>query len=146
MPPCTTAAAIPRWLQELSRSLVARCPQSRLLSRRCACRQLPGGFVVNNNVQVHGAVLAHGSLWMMWRARTPADVTPESLAYLRAVKPVPDLLIFGSGAAPDMPPRETLRLLRELHIGFEALRTVRSRLSTSPGRLPRAPLLCVVSS
>jgi uncharacterized protein len=81
---------------------------------------------VINNVHVPGAVMAYGKMWMMWKVKSVDDVTPDSLAYLRVVKPVPDLLIFGAGETANYPPRESLQLLRELNIGFEALSTVRA--------------------
>ena len=78
-----------------------------------------------NNVHAKGPVLAYGSVWMLWAAQSPASVSPESLALLRLIKPVPDLLVFGSGAAPARPPKATLQMLRSLGVALEALPTVR---------------------
>jgi uncharacterized protein len=77
-----------------------------------------------NNVHVKGAILAYGHIWMMWKVQSADDVIPDSLAYLRLAKPVPDLFIFGSGEQPRPPPKETLQLLSDLNIGFETLTTV----------------------
>jgi uncharacterized protein len=88
------------------------------------CRGNESGFVVNN-VHVNGSIVAYGSVWMMWRVTTPQDVTPDSLALLNVTKPVPDLLVFGSGAIRQQPPAATLQMLRTHNIGLEALPTVR---------------------
>ena len=48
-----------------------------------------GGFVINN-VQVPGSVIASADLYLMWRPRTMAEVTPNSLAFLEIIKPAPE--------------------------------------------------------
>lgn len=53
------------------------------------------------------------------------EVTPESLALLHLIKPVPDLLIYGSGSKRGLPPTGTQLALQSLSIGLEALPTVR---------------------
>ena len=89
-----------------------------------ACSSTETGFIVNS-VHVKGAVFAYGQIWMMWKVAKLQDVTPESLALLQLIKPVPDLLVFGSGSTQQRPPKEALLALRELNIGLEALPTVR---------------------
>jgi uncharacterized protein len=66
-----------------------------------------------------------GNLWMMWRASHVNDITPASLALLNLIRPVPDLLILGTGSSRTLPPRETLQMLHDLGIGLESLPTVR---------------------
>ena len=89
-----------------------------------ACSSSDTGFIVNS-VHVKGAVIAYGQIWMMWKVAKLQDVTPESLALLQLIKPVPDLLVFGSGSTQQRPPKEALLALRDLNIGLEALPTVR---------------------
>ena len=90
-----------------------------------SCRATDTGFVVNN-VHVRGPVIAYGGLWLMWRVSKLSDVTPDSLSLLHVLKPVPDLLVFGSGADRDRPPPATLAMLQELNVGIESLPTVRA--------------------
>lgn len=89
-----------------------------------ACSATQTGFIVNN-VKVEGAVFAYGGVWTMWRVQSLQEVTPESLALLQLIKPVPDLLVFGSGKSSQRPPESALMMLRNLNIGLEALPTVR---------------------
>lgn len=81
-----------------------------------------------NNVHVPGAVLAYKNVWFMWRVASPQDVTPNSLAFLRLLRPVPDLLVLGTGARAERPSRETLTMLKSLGIAIETLTTVRAML------------------
>jgi NADH dehydrogenase [ubiquinone] 1 alpha subcomplex assembly factor 3 len=88
-----------------------------------ACSATNSGFVVNN-VHVPGSIMAYGSIWMMWKVRNMEEVTPESLALFHLIKPVPDLLIFGSGSKHGLPPTGTQQALQSQSIGLEALPTV----------------------
>lgn len=85
------------------------------------------GFLVNN-VHVGGSIIAYKTLWMMWKAKRMEDVTPESLALLKILKPSPDLVIFGSGDLVEPPPRETVQALKHLGVGIEVLTTVCSSM------------------
>lgn len=58
----------------------------------------PGGFYINN-VQVPGSVLASHDMYMLWRPRSMADVTPESLVFLELIRPAPQVLVLGCGAS-----------------------------------------------
>jgi len=82
------------------------------------------GFVMNN-VHAKGAVIAYQNLWMMWKVPDISSIQPKHLAFAQLIKPAPDLIIFGSGAARVTPPRETLAWLRGLGTSFEILPTVR---------------------
>ncbi len=44
-------------------------------------------------MQVPGSVLASTDLYLMWRPRAMAEVTPASLAFLEAIKPAPEVSV-----------------------------------------------------
>ena len=92
------------------------------------CRSDGPGFTINN-VVVKGGIMAYKNVWMMWNVKNIADVTPESLAFVRLLRPVPDLVIFGSGATAALAPRETLKMLKTEGIHIESLNTVRPSCS-----------------
>uniref|UniRef100_A0A061RLC2 NADH dehydrogenase [ubiquinone] 1 alpha subcomplex assembly factor 3 n=1 Tax=Tetraselmis sp. GSL018 TaxID=582737 RepID=A0A061RLC2_9CHLO len=57
----------------------------------------PGGFTVNN-VDMPGAVQLHGSLSLLWKSpESPAKLKISDFALLELVKPVPDIVIIGTG-------------------------------------------------
>ena len=87
------------------------------------CRPIAGGFVVNN-VHVRGPILAYSNVWLLWAVQSAGEVTPDSLALLQLIRPVPDLLVFGSGAHAGRPAKEALQMLRSAGIALEALPTV----------------------
>lgn len=79
-----------------------------------------GGFYINN-VQVPGSVMASADLYMMWKPRTMAQVTPESLAFLEIIKPAPEVLVLGCGMKPEALPKDVAAYLSERDIKFEVL-------------------------
>lgn len=79
-----------------------------------------GGFYINN-VQVPGSVIAWADLYLMWRPRTIAEVTPASLAFLRVIKPVPEVLVLGCGMRSKPVPKEIHDFLAKMEIKLEVL-------------------------
>ncbi|KAG1668160.1 hypothetical protein FOA52_005152 [Chlamydomonas sp. UWO 241] len=79
-----------------------------------------GGFYVNN-VQVPGSVIASTDLYLMWRPRTMADVTPESLGLLTLLRPRPEVLVLGCGATAVPLPAGVAAMLKENGIKVEVL-------------------------
>ncbi|GLC55029.1 hypothetical protein PLESTB_000932800 [Pleodorina starrii] len=79
-----------------------------------------GGFYINN-VQVPGSVLLSHDLYLMWRPRRLSEVTPASLAFLELLKPAPEVLVLGTGAAPAPLPPALGEYLRSIGVRVEVL-------------------------
>jgi uncharacterized protein len=62
---------------------------------------------------------------MLWHVKAIHEVSPGSMAFLKVIKPVPDLLLVGCGASSHPLPDPTMAMLRDLNIGLELLPTVR---------------------
>ncbi|CAD7695875.1 unnamed protein product [Ostreobium quekettii] len=84
------------------------------------------GFSVQG-IQIVGGVLAFQDLWLQWRPETPDKVTPESLALLQLVRPLPELLVFGMGPEMRRLPDELALWLRRQEVDVEAMATVSGR-------------------
>ena len=54
------------------------------------------------------------------------DMAPDSLAFVQLLRPVPDLVVIGTGASAKPVPRESLQALRQMGISMESLTTVLS--------------------
>ena len=78
-----------------------------------------GGFVVDGGVYL-GLLLtperAEG-----WEAPALAELEPDDLAPLLALRPPPEFLLIGTGATMGFPPRSVVRALEEKGIGLEAM-------------------------
>lgn len=81
------------------------------------------GFIIDE-IRVRGAVVAHGSLWMMWKADSAAAITREHLSILELIRPAPELLVVGCGEHHETLPKETMKWLRSTGTSVEVLPTV----------------------
>ncbi|KAL6763292.1 NADH dehydrogenase 1 alpha subcomplex assembly factor 3 [Haematococcus lacustris] len=79
-----------------------------------------GGFVINN-VQVPGSVIAQSDMYLMWRPRTMAEVTPESLVFLELITPTPEVLVLGCGATAQPLPAPVAAYLASRGMKVEVL-------------------------
>eukprot|EP00197_Chlamydomonas_leiostraca_P012813 CAMPEP_0202861412 /NCGR_PEP_ID=MMETSP1391-20130828/2822_1 /ASSEMBLY_ACC=CAM_ASM_000867 /TAXON_ID=1034604 /ORGANISM="Chlamydomonas leiostraca, Strain SAG 11-49" /LENGTH=191 /DNA_ID=CAMNT_0049540799 /DNA_START=72 /DNA_END=643 /DNA_ORIENTATION=- len=79
-----------------------------------------GGFYINN-VQVPGSVIAQSDMYMMWRPRTMAEVTPESLVFLELVRPTPEVVVVGCGATSQPLPKDVAAYIQGLGMRVEVL-------------------------
>lgn len=81
------------------------------------------GFLVNN-VHVRGGVLLTGTGRWLWSAADPGkDLTMESLAALRVLRPRPELLIIGCGRRGAFIPPALRKALRDEGIVVDAMDT-----------------------
>lgn len=81
------------------------------------------GFSVNN-VAVEGAIMLSGDVFTLWRAQQWSDVTLDSLALLRLLRPTPDLLVLGTGRRAKQLAPELARQLHEMGVRVDAMDTV----------------------
>lgn len=81
------------------------------------------GFAVQG-IQVIGGVLAFHDLWLQWRVDKLENVTPESLALVQLLKPLPELVVFGVGPELRRLPETLVDWLRQQELQIEVLATV----------------------
>ncbi|KAL4439730.1 hypothetical protein ABPG75_002731 [Micractinium tetrahymenae] len=80
------------------------------------------GFIVKD-VQVEGSIMLAGDVFTLWRVHRMADITLDSLALLRLLKPVPDLLVLGCGRRVQQVPPDLARQLHLMGVRVDALDT-----------------------
>ena len=77
-------------------------------------------------MQVPGSVLAYTDMYMLWRPRTLAEVTVDSLAFLQLISPSPEVLVLGCGArAARALPADVQKFLDGMQVKVELLDSVR---------------------
>lgn len=64
-----------------------------------------------------------GDVFTLWRVRRMDDITLDSLALLRLLKPVPDLLVLGCGRRVRRLPPDLARQLHLMGVRVDALDT-----------------------
>eukprot|EP00891_Asterochloris_glomerata_P000204 jgi/Astpho2/204/e_gw1.00010.129.1_t len=105
--------------------LLAGCQPLITCAHSDACRYNPTGFIVND-VAVEGPLLCMGDLYTMWAraVESLADLTLQISSMPRLTRPVPDLLILGTGlkSQPIIP--ELQRWLIGLGMSYEASDTI----------------------
>ncbi|CAF0975469.1 unnamed protein product [Didymodactylos carnosus] len=84
------------------------------------------GFQLNNEIRIVGAVFAFPRQFICWNVFEPEDMTPESLSILSVIEPKPDIFILGIGSPNNQLPKETIKYLKDLRIGFEILPTTQA--------------------
>lgn len=96
-------------------------------------------------MQVQGAILCLGDLWLRWNVKTLKDVTLESLSLVDLVKPTVDLVLLGCGKRIVQPPDKLVVGLRKKAIALETIDTVNAvstfNLLNQEGRRVMAALL-----
>jgi len=70
------------------------------------------GFKINKNL-VKGSVLCFTDQFVSWGVTSMEEVTPESLAILDLIGPLPEIFVLGCGARIQRVPEETRAFLRE---------------------------------
>ncbi|PIA32679.1 hypothetical protein AQUCO_04400105v1 [Aquilegia coerulea] len=78
------------------------------------------GFTVNG-VDYEGSVLCVGNLLMSWTPKILSEITPESLSVFKLIRPVPEILILGSGRYVDRVNPEVRRFVRSTGMKLEEL-------------------------
>jgi NADH dehydrogenase [ubiquinone] 1 alpha subcomplex assembly factor 3 len=68
-------------------------------------------------------------MYLLWRPRTMAEVTPESLVFLEMIKPAPQVLVLGCGVSAAPLPGPVAAYLKARGIATEVLDSVRVRAS-----------------
>lgn len=74
--------------------------------------------------QVPGSVIAQQDMYLLWKPRTMAEVTPASLAFLDLIKPAPEILVVGCGLTAQPLPPDVAKHLKERGIKAEVLDSV----------------------
>ncbi|GFH20751.1 uncharacterized protein HaLaN_17923, partial [Haematococcus lacustris] len=70
---------------------------------------------------VPGSVIAQSDMYLMWRPRTMAEVTPESLVFLELITPTPEVLVLGCGATAQPLPAPVAAYLASRGMKVEVL-------------------------
>ncbi len=78
-----------------------------------------GGFSVDGGVYM-ALMLTPERAWE-WRAPPPAELKIDDLSELLELRPAPEFLLLGTGAAFAFPPRALRTALEEKGIGLEAM-------------------------
>lgn len=78
------------------------------------------GFTVNG-VDYEGSVICVGNLLMSWSPKTFSEITPDSLSIFKLIRPVPEILILGSGRYVDHLNPEIRRFVRSTGMKLEEL-------------------------
>ncbi|PNH10896.1 NADH dehydrogenase [ubiquinone] 1 alpha subcomplex assembly factor 3 [Tetrabaena socialis] len=60
-------------------------------------------------------------MYMMWRPRRIAEVTPDSLIFLELIKPAPEVLVLGTGSTVQVLPPPVGDYLQRLGVRVEVL-------------------------
>lgn len=81
------------------------------------------GFQLNG-IQVFGSVICLQDFWLQWKPSSIDEVTPESLAFLKLFKPLPEMLILGCGDMIKPVSPAIYKFLREEEVALEALDSV----------------------
>lgn len=82
------------------------------------------GFIVGD-VQVEGSIICCEDLWLCWSPTMLGDITPDSVTGIfDLLKPIPELLVLGTGSRTEPVPEGVLRALRERGVSIEVLDTV----------------------
>ncbi|XP_065853753.1 uncharacterized protein [Euphorbia lathyris] len=102
------------------------------------------GFKVNG-VDYEGSLLCVGNLLLSWSPKNFSQITPESLSIFQIMRPIPEILIIGSGRYIQHVDPEIRRFVRSTGMKLE---TVDSRNAASTynilneeGRIVAAALL-----
>lgn len=67
-----------------------------------------------SGVEYESSLIVYSNIALMWKAREISDVSSESLSALHLVRPKPELVLLGTGAANMTPPNGLREHLREL--------------------------------
>ncbi|CAN0910059.1 NADH dehydrogenase [ubiquinone] 1 alpha subcomplex assembly factor 3 [Linum grandiflorum] len=78
------------------------------------------GFTVNG-VEYEGSLLCIGNLLMSWTPKTIPQITPESLSIFKIVRPVPEILVLGTGRYIQPVDPELRRFIRSTGMKLEAV-------------------------
>ncbi|PQQ02597.1 NADH dehydrogenase [Prunus yedoensis var. nudiflora] len=102
------------------------------------------GFRVNG-VDYEGSLLCVGNMLMSWAPTKFSHVTPDSLSVFQIVRPIPEILILGTGRNIEPVDPELRRFIRSTGMKLEAVDS-RNAISTynilnEEGRIVAAALL-----
>lgn len=73
---------------------------------------------------MEGSILCYADLWLAWAPRSLTQVTMDTLTLVDLAKPVPDLVVLGTGRRIQPPPRELAAALEERGVSIEAVDTI----------------------
>lgn len=82
-----------------------------------------------NNVIMQGSIFVTPSICLLYKVEKFEDITVDSLKLLQYIKPMPDLLVIGTGLQIRYLPREVEAYLSSLNISVECVQT-RNAVST----------------
>ncbi|CAI9291613.1 uncharacterized protein LOC111891436 [Lactuca sativa] len=102
------------------------------------------GFTVNG-VQYEGSLLCVGNLMLSWSPKKMSDITTNSLSIFQVVRPIPEILIIGTGRYIQPVDPEIRKFIRSTGMKLEAVDS-RNASSTynilnEEGRIVAAALL-----
>lgn len=92
------------------------------------------GFQLNG-IRVFGSVVCLQDFWLQWKPSSVDEVTPESLAFLKLFKPLPEMLVLGCGDTIKPVSPALFKFLRQEEIALEALDTVSDLTSCFRGNV-----------
>lgn len=81
------------------------------------------GFVIGESL-IPGALLAYRGLLTGWRVDSLESISEASLSIVDLLKPVPDLLVLGTGSQTLRLPPALARIARAKHLSVEVASTV----------------------
>lgn len=102
------------------------------------------GFTVNG-ANYEGSLIAIGNLILSWSPKRISDVTADSLAMFQLIRPIPEILLLGTGRQVQHVDPELRRFIRSTGMKLEAIDS-RNAASTfnilnEEGRIVAAALL-----
>ncbi|KAK4255156.1 hypothetical protein QN277_008190 [Acacia crassicarpa] len=102
------------------------------------------GFTVNK-VEYEGSLLCVGNLLLSWKPKKFSEITSDSLSIFQILRPIPEILIIGSGRHIQQVDPELRRFIRSTGMKLEAVDS-RNAASTynilnEEGRIVAAALL-----